>query len=144
MSGGVPPNNALDSANHIPAGHLTRRKVLLLGCGATVLISIVGVIALRLIMSDATPYCPWQHHISDLSSCEVLDKRDGRVLLQHADLDTNIYYLEIVEDLGQRRVFQLPDQVRQLAPNGYSAQLLSGSSDHIVLNGSPIKLVALR
>lgn len=128
----------------MPADHVTSRKILLPGCGGTLLIPIVAVIAFGLIMSDATSYCPWQHHLNDLSSCEVLDERDGRVLLQHADLDSNIYYLEIVEGSGDRAGFELPGRIQQLAPNGYSAQLITGSSDQIVLNGSPIKLVALR
>ena len=73
---------------------MANRRNALIGCTAAVALPVIGIVAFGLVMSDATEYCPWQHHLRDLSACEVLDQRDGRVLVQHADLDTNIYYIE--------------------------------------------------
>ena len=110
-------------------------RAVLAGCLAIPLICIVGVYGCSYYLSDATEYCPLVHKFSDLSSCEVLDKHDGRVLLQHADLDINIYYIEIVEADGRRRTFELPASIGQLAPQGYSARLIPGQNAVILLNG---------
>lgn len=91
--------------------------------------------------AHATPYCPWQHRFSDLSACAVLDERDGRVLLQHADLDSNIYYIEI-RQAGDSTTYDMPAEVTQLAPQGYSAKL-TGTPDTILFNGRPRKLKVL-
>lgn len=45
---------------------------------------------------NTTPYCPWNHRIGFTpQSCWVADEKDGRVLVQHADLDVNVEEVSI-------------------------------------------------
>ena len=81
-----------------------------------------------------TPYCPWSHKLSDTSACMILDREGTRILIQHADLDSNEYYLEILEN-QRSKTFKLPGSVTQLAPQGYLAELIVGEEDIILLNG---------
>ena len=118
-------------------------KTILSGCFSLVVVSIFGVYGCSYYFSDATRYCPLQHKFSDLASCEVLDERGGRILLQHADLDINVYYIEIIEPDGRHREFELPDSIGQLAPQGYSARLIAGEDHVILLNGRRTTLKAL-
>ena len=76
-----------------------------------------------------TVYCD-NHHRSDLTTCCILDEREGRVLVQHSDLDFNIFFLEIV-DGDTRREFAMPDSITRLAPQGYVARLVPGESEAI-------------
>ena len=64
----------------------------------------------------------------------VLDQEGKRVLVQHADLDTNEYYLEI-RDGQLSKTFHLPPSISQLAPQGYSAKFIVGETEAIMLNG---------
>ena len=89
-----------------------------------------------------TAYCPLSHRLSDTAACAVLDSRDGRVLVQHADLDTNENYLELRDESGSRR-YQLPVSVTALAPVGYSARLIPGGGDLVIIDGERLRLVPL-
>jgi hypothetical protein len=89
-----------------------------------------------------TRYCPFSHRISDTAACAVLDSRGGRVLIQHADLDTNENYLEL-RDEGGSRLYQLPVAVTALAPVGYSAQLIPGGGSLVLIDGERVQLVPL-
>lgn len=76
-----------------------------------------------------TPYCD-RHVRSDLCTCCILDESDGRILVQHSDLDINMYYLEIIE--GEMRLeFALPPYIHRLSPQGYVARLIPGEEDLI-------------
>lgn len=132
----------LDGTPQAPKPMRIARRIVL-SFGAAIGIVVVGGLAFGFAMSDATKYCPWSHHVSDLSSCEVLDEANGRVLVQHADLDSNVYYLELIESNGQSSCFELPEGIGQLAPQGYTARLVSNSPDHIILNSKNVRLTAL-
>ena len=86
-----------------------------------------------------TDYCPESHRRGEFRSCWVLDAQADHVLIQHADLDGNHYYLEI-RCGNSADFFELPSSVARLAPEGYSASLIEGESDSIILDGSRVKL----
>ncbi len=89
-----------------------------------------------------TDYCPLSHRISGTAACAVLDSRDGRVLVQHADLDTHENYLELRDESGAR-LYQLPVSVSAVAPVGYSARLIPGGGDLVIIDGVRLRLVPL-
>ena len=91
-------------------------------------------------MGHSTPYCPIGHRIFGASSCAVLDADGRRLLIQHADLDLNVYYLEIREPDGGSRYFDYPISDGQLAPQGFSAALIPGSHSAILVDGHPFDL----
>ena len=89
-----------------------------------------------------TSYCPLSHRISGTAACAVLDSRDGRVLVQHADRDTHENYLEL-RDEGGSRLYQLPVSLSAVAPGGYSARLIPGGGDLVIIDGDRRRLVPL-
>ena len=86
-----------------------------------------------------TEYCPPSHRTGQLRSCQVLDRSDGRVLIQHAELDGNRVYWEILTPPASQ-CFKLPPTSTQLAPQGCTAKLIAGKSDAVLLNGTETKL----
>lgn len=106
------------------------------------LILVASCIACGYALSDATEFCPWSHKISDLAVCRVLDQDGNRVLIQHADLDINIYYLEIIEG-GRSTEYRLPSFITRLAPEGYSARLIAGEDHKILIDGKIVELEPL-
>lgn len=101
-----------------------------------------AVLAVLIFLSQATSYCPWSHELSDTASCAVLDETAGRALVQHANLDSNVYYLELVV-AGVSRYYALPEAIGQLAPEGYSARIVSDQDELILLNGEEYRLSPL-
>ncbi len=89
-----------------------------------------------------TRYCPLAHRVSGTAACAVLDSRDGRVLVQHADLDTHENYLEL-RDAGGSQLYQLPVPGSAVAPGGYSAQLIPGGGDLVIIDGERRRLLPL-
>ncbi len=89
-----------------------------------------------------TQFCPLSHKFSDTAVCVVLDARGEQVLIQHADLDTQENYLELRDESGSR-LYQLPASITVLAPGGYSAQLIPGGVDLVIINGERQRLVPL-
>ncbi len=86
-----------------------------------------------------TSYCPLRHKISDTAVCVILHKDQKRILVQHADLDINEYFLEIFD--GHRsHFFKMPSVISQLAPGGYKAELIPGQTSTILINGKPVVL----
>lgn len=75
----------------------------------------------------STKYCPWKHRLSGTASCVVLDEDKKAVLLQHFDLDTNRGYLEIRDQSGSH-LFRFPPTIKKLAPEGYTAHFVSGTT----------------
>jgi hypothetical protein len=101
---------------------------------AITLSAFIALFAFGYILGTYTPYCLWSHKLSDTAACVILDHDGRRILIQHADLDTNQYFLEILE--GRRSTtFKMPDSITQLAPQGYSAELILGDESAIFLNG---------
>jgi len=90
-----------------------------------------------------TEYCPPEHRISDTSSCVVLDKLDDRVLIQHADLDTNENYFEIISGNTSEK-YEMPFHITRLAPSGYEARLIDNDYEAILINGKRHVLEARR
>ncbi|BAJ01688.1 hypothetical protein [Shewanella violacea] len=80
-----------------------------------------------------TRYCPLSHILDDLSVCFILDSVDDRVLIQHGELDTNDFYLEIIES-GESSKFQFPSSVVNVGRSGYSAQLIANDRAAILIN----------
>ncbi len=86
------------------------------------------------LLSIHTEYCPLSHKLSDTAACFVLDREGGRVLIQHADLDTNEAYLELLDATGSR-TFEMPAFLTVWAPTGYTAQLLPGEDGVFLIDG---------
>jgi hypothetical protein len=107
---------------------------LLGGIGGVMTLALLTFLAFGYLLGTHTPYCPWRHKLSDTSACIILDHEGTRMLIQHADLDSNEYYLEILDN-QRSKTFKLPDSVTQLAPQGYLAELIEGEADIILLNG---------
>jgi len=78
--------------------------------------------------------------ISDTAVCVVLDSKDNRILIQHADLDSNEYSLEIIENETSFH-YKLPSFITRLAPKGYTARLIENKNDEIIINGENVSLV---
>lgn len=72
----------------------------------------------------------------------VLDRQGGRKLMQNADLDRKIYWLEI-HDAKQKRRFKLPQFITQPAPQGYTARLIPGEKAAALINGKKVALEPL-
>ena len=77
----------------------------------------------------------------DTAVCVVLDQHGDTVLIQHAELDINRYYLELRQGESSH-FFKLPEGITMLAPSGYSAKLISGDHSAILLNGRFMQLQA--
>lgn len=95
---------------------------------------VVLLLAVGYFLGTHTPYCPWSHKISDTSVCLVLDRKGERILIQHADLDSNKNFLEL-RDGQSSRIFQMPGFITQSAPQGYSAEIIEGDGGAILING---------
>lgn len=81
-----------------------------------------------------TAYCPLSHKIRDTSACAVLDTEGDRTLVLHADTVSGERYLELIVGKRSRR-YRLPAGVRELAPGGYTANLLPGEDKWFAING---------
>ena len=89
-----------------------------------------------------TSYCPLSHRFSGTAACSVLDERDGEVLIQHADPATDERYLELWDESGSR-LYALPPSVAKMALGSYTAQLIPGGVDLVVIDGVRQRLVPL-
>ena len=87
-----------------------------------------------LVMGRTTEYCPWSHRISDTSNCVVLDRADGRVLIEHGDFDTNRYYLEIRSGRSSEE-FEVPPGLPSQIPGDVKVSLVPGAKDEIAIAG---------
>ena len=106
-------------------------------------ISIFAILGFSFILGKHTKYCPYSHWIRDTSSCFVLDERENKVLIQHADLDTDTNnYLKIREG-SKSTLFTFPESVTHYAPEGYKAALISGEENTILLNKERYELKPL-
>ena len=103
--------------------------------------SIVLSLILEPFRGKHTKYCPWSHLMRDTAVCVVLDQHGDTVLIQHAELDINRYYLELRQGESSH-FFKLPEGITRLAPSGYSAKLISGDHSAILLNGRFMQLQA--
>jgi hypothetical protein len=57
-----------------------------------------------------TSYCPWNHRIGYTPRvCKVKDRDGGRVLVEHANLDSNQLQLSITQE-GRRMWIRYPDK----------------------------------
>ncbi len=95
---------------------------------------IIGLFTFFILLScgQNTEYCPANHYISDLTSCYISYNSDKFVLIQHADLDINNYYFEIInKDISKSSFISMPDSIIQLAPQDFSAKLDSNSVIYI-------------
>ncbi len=125
-------------------GRFVRKTALLcLAMTCVAGLCIVALFGFWMWASRTTPYCPWRHEIHDLASCAVLDADGERVLIQHAELDINVYYLEIRHG-EDSRYFRMPESITQLAPQGYRAELVPDSDSEILLNGEKHRLEELK
>lgn len=114
-------------------------KYSLLGFGAAIIFLTIIIFCLSYFLGTHTKYCPLGHKISDTSACVVLDRDVDRILIQHADLDINVYSLEIIEG-NKSSFFKFPPFIHQLAPNGYTASLIKNENDTILIDGSRYSL----
>jgi len=80
--------------------------------------------------------------IHDLSVCVVLDKIEEKILIQHGNLDTNIYYLEI-KNRNTSVFYEFPD-VTKIGPGDYSAKLVPENDEHILIDGNVFHLIELK
>lgn len=94
-----------------------------------------GGLSVPMITGRTTTFCPFSHVISDLASCAVLDQSPDRILIQHAELDGNIYYIEMRTGRGSE-YFHLPDSVGELAPGGYEMKFTEGNDREVLHNGT--------
>ncbi|MFW5449966.1 MAG: hypothetical protein ACKE9I_00065 [Methylophagaceae bacterium] len=108
-------------------------KTIFLSAVAVVSTFLIVVFSFGFFMGTHTHYCPWGHLISDLAVCVVLDKNDSRTLIQHADLDINIYYLEI-ENEGISKKYEFPNFIAHISSGAYSAKLVTSSDEYILIN----------
>ncbi|MDH5631752.1 MAG: hypothetical protein OEZ10_02030 [Gammaproteobacteria bacterium] len=90
-------------------------------------------------ISDNTQYCPISHKLNDLSVCHVLDKMENRILLQHGDLDTNWFYLEVIDN-GKSYNYKFPKYIKRVGKGDYSANLIVNETRFILVNGKKYKL----
>lgn len=104
-----------------------------------IVVALVSVNAWYYIMGSHTKYCPWSHRMNDLSVCFVLDETEERALIQHGDLDSNWYYLEIREKETSEE-YEFPEFIRKVGENDYSAKLIKGNKKEILINGEKFKL----
>ena len=90
-----------------------------------------------------TRFCPITHRFAEAATCYVLDEEVGRrVLIQHADYDGEIRYFEIRSEISAVR-FPIPDRLTNLSPPGYSAQLIPGRSDIIMLEDAVLRFTPI-
>jgi len=80
--------------------------------------------------------------VHDLAVCIVLDKTGEKILIQHGNLDTNIYYLEIKN--GDTSAFYECPDVTKIGIGDYSAKLVPEDDEHILINGNTFHLVELK
>ena len=90
-----------------------------------------------------TEFCPFAHKVDEGSQCVVLDREPSRTLVQHANAETGERYLEIVFVVGSARHYQVPPAAKGLAPEGYTAGLLSGETEWVRINDQWEELVPL-
>ena len=91
-----------------------------------------------------TWYCPISHWLSDLGICVVLDKSGDRVLIQHGELDFNVYYFEVI-DGGESSFYEFPvDLVAQIGPGDYTAKFDPADESKLIVEGQPFDLVLAR
>lgn len=116
-------------------------KSIKVAVAALALIAALGMLTIAgacvvfgLVMGHSTEYCPWSHRISDSSSCVVLDRADGRVLIEHGDLDTNRYYLEIRSGRSSEE-FEVPPGLPSQIPGDVKVSLVTGTTDEIAFAG---------
>lgn len=116
-------------------------KAILIGLSIIVGIPLVAVFSFFYFNGSHTPYCPLDHRMSDLSACFVKDELAGRILIQHGDLDFNWYYLEVLND-GHSQIYEFPDSIHVVGPDDYTAELIPGVTDHVLIDGERFQLQA--
>ena len=92
---------------------------------ALILSSIVVIIVIyTFIIGDATIHCPLSHQFRDLSNCEEMYSDDNLTLIQHADLDINEYYFEMIDSRNNSsKFFSFPKDILELGKHGYSVMI---------------------
>jgi len=90
-----------------------------------------------------TRFCPITHKFAAGATCFLLDEEVGqRALIQHADLESEIRYFELRDEKSSVR-FPIPDTLTELSPPGYSASLIPGRSDVVMLNDTVLRFAPL-
>ena len=114
-------------------------KTFLIATALLVLLPVLSIETCFYISGSHTKYCPLSHRMSDLSVCFILDRLQQRVLIQHGDLDTNWYFLEVRDEEISSK-YQFPGNIHIVGEGDYSAELIEGDSEHILINGAKFKL----
>ena len=91
-----------------------------------------------------TRYCPISHWLSGLGICVVLDRSGDKVLIQHGELDFNVYYFE-VRDGGESSFYEFPvELVAQIGPGDYTAEFDPADESKLIVEGQSFDLVPVR
>lgn len=123
-----------------------KRKYLLLLCSLLLLVPIGDFWVHNSDFATTTKYCPWSHRVGfGPWVCKVKDARNGRIVVEHAQLSDNRLELSIRQD-GHTRWVQHPDgHVANFSPalDRNSIILDEGDPGLLIVNGErfPIKYV---
>jgi len=117
-------------------------KILLFLLGPVLALFFVGT-SFGYFMGTHTKYCPWPHMIADMAVCIVLDRTEEKILIQHADLDTNIYYLE-VKKRNSSTLYEFPSFIAKIGSGDYSAKLIPENNEQVLINDSVFQLIELK
>ncbi len=104
---------------------------------------VAGLYLFRYYFGPHTKYCPIGHRMSDSSNCRLLDVGPDMLLLQHGNIDTHDYYLEII-DKGKSRKYQMPETALKNAVKGYRAVFIEGEDKKIMINDRETELIPLK
>ena len=107
------------------------------------IIFIVGVAVAIAVMRIGrfTLFCPLPHWLDDTAICVVLDRQGDSVLIQHGELDLNVYYFEVIER-GESRFYEFPlDLVTRIGPGDYVAKFDPGDESKLIVEGRSFNLV---
>ena len=97
-------------------------------------IGIFAILAFSIILGRHTKYCPYSHWLRNTSSCFVLDERENKVLIQHADFDTDANNYMEIRGGSKSTLFTFPESITEYAPEGYKAVLITGEENTILFN----------
>ena len=112
--------------------------------GTSVVILGVAVAITVMRLGRFTTYCPLPHWLNETAICVTLDEQGDKVLIQHGELDTNVYYFEVIDD-GASSFYEFPfDLVAQIGPGDYTAVFDPADDSKLIVEGQSFDLVPVQ
>ena len=114
--------------------------------GVFALLVIGGCVSLVMYLNRSTEYCPIRHKINPDFYCRICDQRDGALLIEHFNLDTNELLLSVYKDSSHKWI-EHPSVHAKYFSNAIDKNTIRFSatnSQEIIVNGEKLPMVTIQ